>query len=109
MEREVAVGCKYQTPADQLIEQVDDDQKRVHRDIDEEVEEETPLALVGEDRLLPTRAPTQKREVVGGKADAPTGEHPDEPRMTRVPIKIERGKPANHHDENAKVDDEGPH
>ena len=38
------------------VEEIDDDQERIHRDIDEEMNEKGPLSLVGEDRFAPAGA-----------------------------------------------------
>src|SRR5262249_52444200 len=92
-----------------LVEQIDDDQKRIHSDIDEQMNKKAPLPFVGQDRLPSPSALQQKRQVVGSKADAPTGKHPDEPDVVGMPIEIERGEPADHHHKNAEVDNECPH
>ena len=91
------------------VEEVDDDQKRIHRNINEEMNEKAPFPLVGEDRFVPPGALKQERKVVGRDADAPTGKHPDEPDVARIAIKIERSKYAYHHHEDAEVDDKPPH
>ena len=62
MKSGVAVGGEQQAPAYQRkeypiivgrIEQINDDQERIHGDIDEEMNEKAPLSLVGDDRFAP--------------------------------------------------------
>ena len=65
------------------VEEIDDDQKRIHRDINEEMNEKAPFPLLGEDRFVPPGALKQERKVVGRDADAPTGKYPDEPDVVR--------------------------
>lgn len=38
------------------VEEIDDDQERIHRDIDEEMNKKGPLSLVGKDRFAPAGA-----------------------------------------------------
>jgi hypothetical protein len=56
------MGGKHQAPAYQWeeepiivrrVEEVDDDQKSVHPEIDEEMNEKTPHLRIGEDRFAP--------------------------------------------------------
>lgn len=91
------------------VEQIDDDQKRIHRDINEEMNEKASFPLVGEDRFVPPGALKQERKVVGRDADTPTGKHPYEPDVVGIAIKIERSKYADDHHEDAEVDDKAPH
>ena len=80
IEGEIGVGQDQQAPADQRkeepimvrhIEEIDDDQQGIHRDIDEQMEEEAAHPRIGEDRFFPPGALKQERKVVGGEADAP--------------------------------------
>jgi hypothetical protein len=72
MKSGVAVGGEQQAPAYQRkedpiivgrIEQIDDDQERIHGDIDEEMDEKAPLSLVGDDRFAPPGALEQERKI----------------------------------------------
>ena len=74
------MGREQHTPPDQRkkepviarhIEKIDDDQEGIHRDIDEQMEEEAAHPRIGEDRFFPPGALEQERKVVGGEADAP--------------------------------------
>jgi hypothetical protein len=112
------MGQEQQAPPDQRkeepiisrhIQEIDDDQQGIHRDIDEQMDEEAPHPRIGENRLFAPGALKQERKVVGGDADAPTGKHPDEPDMIGIAVEIERGEKADHQDVDAKVDDECPH
>ena len=47
----------------------------------------------------------QERKVMGGKTDAPAGEHPDELDVIGVPVEIDRGEKANPDYEDAEVDE----
>jgi hypothetical protein len=58
---------------------------------------------------VPPGALKQERKVVGRNADAPTGKHPDEPDVVGMAIKIERSEYADHHYEDAEVNDKSPH
>jgi hypothetical protein len=47
----------------------------------------------------------QKRQIMGGHADAPAGKHPDEPDVVGMTVNVDRGERSDHHHEDAKVDD----
>jgi len=116
--RGVPVGGEQQAPADQwieepkivgLVEQIDDGQKRIHSDIDEQMNEKAPTSFRRSRSPPAAQCAEAEAPSRGSKADAPAGKHPDEPDVVGMAIEIERGQPADHHHKNAEVDNECSH
>ena len=116
--RGVPVGGEQQAPADQwieepkivgLVEEIDDGQKRIHSDIDEQMNEKAPTSFRRSRSPPAAQCAEAEAPSRGSKADAPAGKHPDEPDVVRTAIKIDRSEKADHHYEDAVVDDKSSH